>query len=81
MTRQKAFTSVLTTAVMVASLSLACFVGTLAAAEKPVAPAPTESKGKRIFFAGHSFFIAGGYMAKKVDLIAKAAGTESKADL
>ena len=76
MRRQKTFTSVLMTAVMVASLSLACFVGTLAAAEKPVAPAPTESKGKRVFFTGHSFFIAGGYSAKKVDLIAKAAGKE-----
>tara|TARA_Y100001934_G_scaffold270975_1_gene356779 strand:- start:469 stop:1968 length:1500 start_codon:yes stop_codon:yes gene_type:complete len=41
---------------------------------KPIAPA--KSKGKRVFFTGHSFFIAGGYMAKKVDLIAKAAGKE-----
>ncbi len=48
----------------------------LAATEKPVAPATTKSKGKRVFFTGHSFFIAGGYMAKKVDLIAKAAGKE-----
>jgi peptidoglycan/xylan/chitin deacetylase (PgdA/CDA1 family) len=48
----------------------------LAAAEKPVAPAITKSKGKRVFFTGHSFFILGGYMAKKVDLIAKAAGKE-----
>jgi hypothetical protein len=47
-----------------------------AAAEKPVAPATTKSKGKRVFFTGHSFFIAGGYMAKKIDLIAKAAGKE-----
>ena len=46
------------------------------AAEKPVAPATTESKGERVFFTGHSFFIAGGYMAKKFDLIAKAAGKE-----
>jgi len=42
--------------------------------KQPVAPATTESNGKRVFFTGHSFFIAGGYMAKKVDLIAKAAG-------
>jgi len=35
---------------------------------------PTGSKGKRVFFTGHSFFILGGYMAKKIDLIAKAAG-------
>lgn len=35
-----------------------------------------ESKGKRVFLTGHSFFIAGGYMAKKVDLIAQAAGKE-----
>ena len=26
------------------------------AAEKPVAPATKKSKGKRIFFSGHSFF-------------------------
>jgi hypothetical protein len=45
-----------------------------AAAEKPVAPATTKSKGKRIFFTGHRFFILDGYMAKKFDLIAKAAG-------
>lgn len=45
-------------------------------ADKPVAPATTKSKGKRVFFTGHSFFILGGYMAKKVDLIAKAAGKE-----
>ena len=38
--------------------------------------AATKSKGKRVFFTGHSFFIAGGYSAKKVDLIAKAAGKE-----
>ena len=44
--------------------------------QKPVAPATTKSKGKRVFFTGHSFFIAGGYMAKKLDLIAKAAGKE-----
>lgn len=46
------------------------------ATQKPVAPATTKSKGKRVFFTGHSFFIAGGYMAKKLDLIAKAAGKE-----
>ncbi len=46
------------------------------AADKPVAPATTKSKGERVFFTGHSFFIAAGYMAKKVDLIAKAAGKE-----
>jgi hypothetical protein len=34
----------------------------------------TKSKGKRVFLTGHSFFILGGYMAKKIDLIAKAAG-------
>ena len=38
--------------------------------------ATAKSKGKRVFFTGHSFFILGGYMAKKVDLIAKAAGKE-----
>ncbi len=36
---------------------------------------PTKkSKGKRVFFTGHSFFILRGYMAKKVDMLAKAAG-------
>ena len=68
------------TTVILATLTIGlpwtCFVGTLAAAEKSVAPAVTESKGERVFFTGHSFFIAGGYMAKKVDLIAKAAGKE-----
>lgn len=63
-------------ATLAISLSWTCFVGTLAAAEKPVASATTKSEGKRIFFTGHSFFIVGGYMAKKVDLIAKAAGKE-----
>ena len=45
-----------------------------AAAEKPVAPATTKSKGKRVFFTGHSFFISKGHMARNFDLIAKAAG-------
>ena len=63
-------------AILTIGLPWTCFVGTLAAAEKPVAPATTKSKGKRIFFTGHSFFILGGYMAKKVDLLAKAAGKE-----
>jgi hypothetical protein len=53
---------------------MAALVGLVAAAEKPVVPA--KSKGKRVFFTGHSFFILGGYMAKKVDLIAKAAKKE-----
>jgi hypothetical protein len=35
-----------------------------------------ESKGKRVFLTGHSFFIAGGYMAKKVNLLAEAAGKD-----
>ena len=47
-----------------------------AAADKPVASATTQSNGERVFFTGHSFFILGGYMAKKIDLIAKAAGKE-----
>jgi hypothetical protein len=38
--------------------------------------ATAMSKGKKIFFTGHSFFILDGYMAKKFDLIAKAAGKE-----
>ena len=63
-------------ATLAIGLPWACFVGTLAAAEKPVAPETTTSDGKRVFFTGHSFFIAGGYMAKKVDLIAEAAGKE-----
>ena len=63
-------------ATLTIGLPWTCLVGTLAAAEKSVAPAVTESKGERVFFTGHSFFIAGGYMAKKVDLIAKAAGKE-----
>ncbi len=63
-------------ATLMISLPWTCFVGTLAAAEKPVAPATTKSKGKKVFMTGHSFFILDGYMAKKVDLIAKAAGKE-----
>jgi len=55
---------------------MAALVGLAAAAEKPVAPATTRSEGMRIFFTGHSFFIEDGYMAKKVDLIAKAAKKE-----
>ncbi len=68
-------TSLILAALMI-GLLWACLVETLAAPDKPVAPATTESKGKRVFFTGHSFFILGGYMAKKVDLIAKAAGKE-----
>ncbi|MCP4212844.1 MAG: hypothetical protein GY764_15405 [Halieaceae bacterium] len=63
-------------ATLMISLPWTSVVGTLAAAEKPVASATTTSTGKRVFFTGHSFFIAGGYMAKKVDLIAKAAKKE-----
>ena len=55
---------------------MAALVGLVAAAEKPVAAATTKSEGKRIFFTGHSFFIAKGHMAKNVDLIAKAAKKE-----
>ena len=40
--------------------------------------ATAKSRGKKVFFTGHSFFILGGYMAKKVDLIAKAAVKEDK---
>ena len=36
--------------------------------------ATEKSTGKRVFLTGHSFFIMDGYMAKKFDLIAKAAG-------
>jgi len=57
-------------------LLMVALLGLVAAAEEPVAPATTRSEGMRIFFTGHSFFIEGGYMAKKVDLIAKAAGKE-----
>ena len=42
--------------------------------EHSVAPATTESEGMKVFLTGHSFFIAGGYMAKKVNVLAKAAG-------
>lgn len=44
--------------------------------KQSVAPATAKSKGKRVFLTGHSFFILGGYMAKKVDLLAKAAGID-----
>ena len=36
--------------------------------------ATAKSKGKKVFLTGHSFFIAGGYMAKKVNVLAEAAG-------
>ena len=42
--------------------------------KQSAATAKIESKGKKVFFTGHSFFILNGYMAKKVDLLAKAAG-------
>ena len=39
-------------ATLMIGLPWTCFVGTLAAAEKPVAPATTKSTGKRVFFTG-----------------------------
>jgi peptidoglycan/xylan/chitin deacetylase (PgdA/CDA1 family) len=57
-------------------LKLVTVTELLAAAKKPAASAAAKSKGKRMFLTGHSFFIAGGYMAKKVNLLAKAAGKE-----
>jgi hypothetical protein len=55
---------------------LALFTFSACVAEGRNKQPATKSKGKKVFFTGHSFFILGGYMAKKVDLIAKAAKKE-----
>ncbi len=63
-------------ATLIIGLPWAAAADKFAAAEKPVVPATTKSKGKRVFIAASSFYIAGGYMAKKLNLLADAAGKE-----